>query len=36
MMTGVASESSFTVRALAYIAAGHASHHMAILREKCL
>jgi hypothetical protein len=26
----------FTVRALAYITAGHAAHHMAIVREKYL
>jgi hypothetical protein len=32
--TGIASGNTFTVRALAYIAAGHVSHHLAILREK--
>ena len=36
MRTGIASDNSFTVRALAYITAGHAAHHMAILREKYL
>jgi len=36
MRSGIASDNSFTVRALAYITAGHASHHMAILREKYL
>jgi hypothetical protein len=36
MKSGIASDNSFTVRALAYIAAGHAAHHMAILREKYL
>jgi hypothetical protein len=33
---GVASERPFTVRALAYIAAGHVEHHMTILRERYL
>ena len=33
---GVASGSPFTVRALAYIAAGHVIHHAAILRERYL
>jgi DinB family protein len=32
--TGVASGNSFTVRALAYIAAGHVDHHLAVLRER--
>ena len=31
---GIASENPFTVRALAYIAAGHVSHHVKILRER--
>lgn len=31
---GTASENSFTVRALAYIAAGHLDHHLAIVRER--
>jgi hypothetical protein len=33
---GVASGYSFSVRALAYITAGHAAHHLAVLREKYL
>lgn len=33
---GTASDNSFTVRAMAYIVAGHASHHMAMLRERYL
>jgi hypothetical protein len=33
---GVASGNPVTVRALAYIAAGHADHHAAILRERYL
>lgn len=33
---GVASGNPFTVRALAYIAAGHVTHHTAILRERYL
>ena len=33
---GIASDSPFTVRALAYIAAGHVSHHLKILRERYL
>ena len=32
--TGTASENTFTVRALAYIAAGHLDHHVTILRER--
>lgn len=32
--SGIASDSSVTVRALAYIVAGHVSHHLAILRER--
>jgi hypothetical protein len=31
---GIASDNPFTVRALAWITAGHAEHHFAILREK--
>jgi hypothetical protein len=31
---GIASDNPFTVRALAYIAAGHAAHHLALLRER--
>jgi DinB family protein len=34
--TGVASGYPFTVRALAYIAAGHVEHHKAILQERYL
>jgi DinB superfamily len=34
MRTGVASDNPFTVRALAYITAGHVEHHLAILRER--
>ncbi len=30
---GIASDMTFSVRALAYIGAGHVTHHMAILRE---
>jgi hypothetical protein len=33
---GVASGNPFTVRALAYIGAGHVAHHMRILRERYL
>jgi hypothetical protein len=33
---GVASGNPFTVRALAYIAAGHLDHHTAILRDRYL
>jgi uncharacterized damage-inducible protein DinB len=33
---GVASGNSVTVRALAYIIAGHVSHHMAVLQERYL
>jgi DinB superfamily len=36
MRSGVASDLPFTVRALAYLAAGHAAHHMAILQERYL
>jgi len=36
MRSGVASGNPFTVRALAYIVAGHAAHHAAILRERYL
>lgn len=34
--SGIASDNSFTVRALAYIVAGHLAHHKAILRERYL
>ena len=33
---GIASEKSFTVRALAHITAGHVTHHVNILRERYL
>ena len=33
---GIASDNPFTVRALAYIAAGHVSHHAAILQDRYL
>ena len=36
LRSGIASDNSVTVRALAYITAGHASHHLAILRERYL
>jgi hypothetical protein len=34
--TGIASEKRFTVRAMAYIIAGHWEHHARILRERYL
>jgi predicted metalloprotease len=34
--TGVASGNPFTVRALAYVTAGHVAHHVAILEERYL
>lgn len=34
--SGIASDNPFTVRALAYIIAGHVAHHVAILRERYL
>jgi hypothetical protein len=34
--TGIASSNRFTVRALAYIIAGHLTHHISILRERYL
>ena len=36
MRTGVASDKLFSVRALAYIAAGHYAHHVRILKERYL
>jgi len=33
---GIASGNPFTVRALAYMTAGHLTHHVKILREKYL
>lgn len=32
--TGIASDNTFTVRAMAFIVAGHVAHHMKILRER--
>jgi len=34
--SGVASDNPFTVRALAYILAGHVAHHTAVLQERYL
>ncbi len=34
--SGVASEKRFTVRAMAFITAGHVGHHLKVLREKYL
>lgn len=34
--SGIASDNKFTVRALAYIIAGHVSHHNAIIKERYL
>jgi len=34
--SGIASDNRFTVRAMAYIVAGHAAHHLTILRERYL
>jgi DinB superfamily len=36
MRAGRASDNPFTVRAIAYIIAGHTAHHVAILRERYL
>jgi hypothetical protein len=36
LRSGIASNNSVTVRAIAYIVAGHLSHHLAILRERYL
>jgi hypothetical protein len=36
MRRGIASENSFTVRALAYCCAGHVAHHRATLQERYL
>ena len=36
MRTGIASDNPFTVRALAFITAGHLQHHLRILRERYL
>jgi hypothetical protein len=34
--TGIASDNPFTVRALAFIIAGHLEHHARIVRERYL
>jgi hypothetical protein len=34
--SGIASDNSFTVRAMAFIVAGHVTHHVKILRERYL
>jgi len=34
--SGIASDNRFTVRALAFITAGHVTHHLKILRERYL
>ena len=34
--TGIASNNRFTVRAMAFITAGHVEHHLKVLREKYL
>jgi hypothetical protein len=36
MRSGIASDNPFTVRAMAYIIAGHMAHHVTILRERYL
>jgi hypothetical protein len=36
MRSGIASDNPFTVRAMAYIIAGHVIHHIKILRERYL
>jgi len=36
LCTGIASDNRFTVRALAYIIAGHFVHHVSLLRERYL
>jgi hypothetical protein len=36
MRTGIASDNRFTVRAMAFIAAGHLTHHLKILQERYL
>lgn len=36
MRSGIASENPFTVRALAYIAAGHVAHHTTLLKQRYL
>jgi DinB family protein len=36
LRTGIASDNRFTVRAMAFILAGHVEHHLRILRERYL
>ena len=36
MRSGIANDNPFTVRALAFIVAGHVAHHLAVLRERYL
>jgi hypothetical protein len=36
MKTGIASDNRFTVRAVAFIIAGHLTHHIAVLHERYL
>jgi hypothetical protein len=36
MRTGTASGKTFTVRAMAFLLAGHAEHHLTLFREKYL
>lgn len=36
MRSGIASDKHFTVRALAFLIAGHATHHFSILRDRYL
>ena len=36
MRTGIACDNPFTVRALAYITAGHVAHHVAVIKERYL
>jgi DinB superfamily len=36
MRSGIASDNRFTVRAMAFIVAGHLTHHLKILRERYL
>jgi hypothetical protein len=36
MRTGIASDNPFTVRALAFITAGHLQHHLKVLQERYL
>jgi hypothetical protein len=36
MRTGIASDNPFSVRAMAFIIAGHVAHHITILRERYL